>query len=110
MGSRGLGFVRGLLTLFGDQHNWALHIGPHMRSAKQTEDRKHGTQVVQTYDAGPARAGTDRPFGALERTSCQVSHRGFDQIGRPEQYRTDHLASSWRRRKASLSYCRFQTE
>ena len=26
---------------------------------KQTEDRKHGTKVVQTNDAGPARAGTD---------------------------------------------------
>ena len=50
---------------FGGLYHRQSDALPH----KQTEDTKHGTKVVQTNDAGPARAGTDRPFGALERAS-----------------------------------------
>src|SRR6056297_2495711 len=89
---------------------WAtptLHSGP-SGTRWQTEDRKHGTQVVQADDAGPARAGADRPFGAVERTSGQIPHRGFDQAWRPEQYRTDHDASQGRRGETPLPRRRFQ--
>jgi hypothetical protein len=81
---------------------------PDLKVLKQTEDRKHGTQVVQADDAWPARAGSDRPFGALERPPGQGPHRGFDQDGWTEQHRTRHDVAQGRGRQAPLPRRGFQ--
>src|SRR6056297_1811716 len=89
---------------------WAtptLHSGP-SGTRLQTEDRKHGTQVVQADDAGPARAGADRPFGAVQGPPRQIPHRGSDEIGRAQQHRADYLATSRGRGETPLPDRRFQ--
>ena len=92
------------------QHHRRDHRALRTRTTSKRKTARHGVENLQADDAGPARAGSDRPFRAVEGPPGQVPHRGADLQGRAQQHRTDHHASARRRREEPLPHRGLQAD